>query len=382
MPTIDYNTLALEKHAQYKGKLEVHSKVPLNDRNDLSTYYTPWVAEPCRQIQKNPELAYSYTRKNNSVAVISDGSAVLWLWNIGWIAGLPVMEGKAILFKEFGWVDAIPIILATQDADEIIKTIENISPTFGWINLEDISAPRCFYIEEELKKRLNIPVFHDDQHGTAIVVLAGLINALKLAEKNIDSIKVVISGAGAAGIAIGKLLIKYWVKNLILLDSVGAIHTGRTDLNTYKADIAQYNIHNEQGTLAQVIVNADVFIGVSQPNVLNANDVKTMNTKPIIFAMANPNPEITPQEAKAGWVFIMATGRSDYPNQINNLLAFPWIFRWALDKRIVQITDDHKLAAAKAIANYVQNPTTENIIPSVLDKNVWNVVAQAVKDVG
>ena len=378
MVAVDYYALSLEKHAQYKGKLEVHSKVPLNDRNDLSTYYTPGVAEPCRQIQKDPELAYTYTWKNNAIAVISDGSAVLGLGNIGWIAGLPVMEGKAILFKEFGWVDAIPIVLATQDADEIIKTIENIAPTFWGINLEDISAPRCFYIEEELKKRLNIPVFHDDQHGTAIVVLAGLINALKLAEKEVDKVKIVISWAGSAGIAIGKLLIKYGIKNIVMLDSVGAIHTWRTDLNKYKADIAQYNINNESGTLAEVIVNADVFIGVSQPNVLNAHDVRTMNQKPIIFAMANPNPEITPIEAQAGWVFIMATGRSDYPNQINNLLAFPGIFRGALDKRIPQITDEHKLAAAIALANYVQNPSVDNIIPSVLDKNVGNIVATAV----
>ncbi|PJA49290.1 MAG: NAD-dependent malic enzyme [candidate division SR1 bacterium CG_4_9_14_3_um_filter_40_9] len=378
MVAVDYYALSLEKHTQYKGKLEVHSKVPLNDRNDLSTYYTPGVAEPCRQIQKDPELAYTYTWKNNAIAVISDGSAVLGLGNIGGIAGLPVMEGKAILFKEFGGVDAIPIVLATQDADEIIKTIENIAPTFGGINLEDISAPRCFYIEEELKKRLNIPVFHDDQHGTAIVVLAGLINALKLAEKEVDKVKIVISGAGSAGIAIGKLLIKYGIKNIVMLDSVGAIHTGRTDLNKYKADIAQYNINNESGTLAEVIVNADVFIGVSQPNVLNAHDVRTMNQKPIIFAMANPNPEITPIEAQAGGVFIMATGRSDYPNQINNLLAFPGIFRGALDKRIPQITDEHKLAAAIALANYVQNPSVDNIIPSVLDKNVGNIVATAV----
>jgi len=378
MVAVDYYALSLEKHTQYKGKLEVHSKVPLNDRNDLSTYYTPGVAEPCRQIQKDPELAYTYTWKNNAIAVISDGSAVLGLGNIGWIAGLPVMEGKAILFKEFGWVDAIPIVLATQDADEIIKTIENIAPTFWGINLEDISAPRCFYIEEELKKRLNIPVFHDDQHGTAIVVLAGLINALKLAEKEVDKVKIVISWAGSAGIAIGKLLIKYGIKNIVMLDSVGAIHTWRTDLNKYKADIAQYNINNESGTLAEVIVNADVFIGVSQPNVLNAHDVRTMNQKPIIFAMANPNPEITPIEAQAGWVFIMATGRSDYPNQINNLLAFPGIFRGALDKRIPQITDEHKLAAAIALANYVQNPSVDNIIPSVLDKNVGNIVATAV----
>ena len=378
MVAVDYYALSLEKHTQYKGKLEVHSKVPLNDRNDLSTYYTPGVAEPCRQIQKDPELAYTYTWKNNAIAVISDGSAVLGLGNIGWIAGLPVMEGKAILFKEFGWVDAIPIVLATQDADEIIKTIENIAPTFWGINLEDISAPRCFYIEEELKKRLNIPVFHDDQHGTAIVVLAGLINALKLAEKEVDKVKIIISWAGSAGIAIGKLLIKYGIKNIVMLDSVGAIHTWRTDLNKYKADIAQYNINNESGTLAEVIVNADVFIGVSQPNVLNAHDVRTMNQKPIIFAMANPNPEITPIEAQAGWVFIMATGRSDYPNQINNLLAFPGIFRGALDKRIPQITDEHKLAAAIALANYVQNPSVDNIIPSVLDKNVGNIVATAV----
>lgn len=378
MTTKDYFSLSLELHAHYKWKLEVQSKVPLTTRDDLSLSYTPGVAEPCKRIYADPELAYTYTRKNNAVAVVSDGSAVLGLGNIGGLAWLPVMEGKAILFKEFGWVDAIPIVLDTQDPDEIIKTIEHIAPTFWGINLEDISAPNCFYIEEELKKRLSIPVFHDDQHGTAIVVLAWLINALALAQKDITQIKIVLSGAGAAGIAISKLLIAYGARHLVLTDSIGAIHTQRNDLNRYKQELTPYNINNETWSLKDVIVGADVFIGVSKPDVLHTEDVQRMWDKPIIFAMANPIPEITIEQAQAGWVFIMATGRSDYPNQINNLLVFPWLFRGVLDKRISQITDTHKLAAAKALAAYVEHPTVDYIIPSPLDKAVGNIIAQAV----
>jgi len=379
---MDYFKKSLEEHKKHKWKLEVRSKVPLKNKEDLSIYYTPGVAEPCRQIAKNPTEAYNYTWKNNSVAVVSDGSAVLGLWNIWWLAWLPVMEGKAILFKEFGWVDAVPIVLNTQDPDEIVKVVEAIAPTFGWINLEDIAAPKCFYIEEELKKRLNIPVFHDDQHGTAIVVLAGLINALKLANKNFNKIKVVISGAGAAGIAIAKLLHKYGVKNIILLDSKWIIYSGRENLNKYKEEVAQYNIENVKGWLKEALKWADVFIWVSKPNLLTSEDIKLMSEKPIVFALSNPIPEIMPDEAKKWWAFIVATWRSDFPNQVNNLLAFPGIFRWALDARIPQIEDKHKIAAAEALANYVWDKLSpEYILPSPLDKNVAKVVAEAVKNV-
>ncbi|MFZ2151241.1 MAG: NADP-dependent malic enzyme [Candidatus Absconditicoccaceae bacterium] len=378
---MDYNKLSVEKHQQYRGKLTIQSKVPLGSREDLSIYYTPGVAEPCRLISEDPELAYNYTWKNNSVAVVSDGSSVLGLGNIGGLAGLPVMEGKAILLKEFGGVDAIPIVLSTQDPDEIIRVVEAISPTFGGINLEDIAAPNCFYIEEELKKRLSIPVFHDDQHGTAIVVLAGLINALKLVNKKFSDIKVVLVGAGAAGIAISKLLVKYGLQNLILVDSHGAIHSGRGDLNKYKQSLLQYNINNESGSLKEVIVGADVFIGVSRPNLIQATDVEKMAKQAIVFSLSNPDPEITREEALAGGAYIVATGRSDFPNQINNLLVFPGIFRGALDYRIQQITDDHKIAAAEALANYVTDLNPDNIIPSALDKNIANIIAQSISKV-
>lgn len=373
---MDYNEESLKQHKKYQWKLTIQSKVPLNNKEDLSIYYTPGVAQPCKEIAKNEDLAYEYTWKWNTVAIVSDGSAVLWLWNIWWIAWLPVMEGKAILFKEFGDVNAIPIVLKTQDPDEIINIVENIAPTFGGINLEDIKAPECFYIEEILKEKLNIPVFHDDQHGTAIVVLAGLINALKLAKKEFNQIKIVISGAGAAWIAIGKLLIQYGVWNLVMLDSQWSIYNTREWLNKYKINIAQFNKNQEKWLLEDVIQNADVFIGVSKPDILTAKDVQTMNEKPIIFALSNPNPEITPEEAKKWWAFIIATGRSDYPNQVNNLLAFPGIFKWALKYRITKITDQHKIKAAEAIANYVKIPNTQEIIPSALDKNIANIVAE------
>lgn len=377
---MDYNTLSVEKHLEYKWKLSVQSKVPLSSREDLSLYYTPWVAEPCRLIAKDPELAYKYTWKNNAVAVVSDWSSVLWLGNIWWLAGLPVMEWKAILLKEFGGVDAIPLVLSTQDPDEIIRVVEAIAPTFGWINLEDIAAPNCFYIEEELKKRLSIPVFHDDQHGTAIVVLAWLINALKIVNKKFSDIKVVLVWAWAAGIAISKLLVKYWLKNLILVDSHGAIYSGRWDVNIYKESLLQYNINNENWSLKEVIVWADVFIGVSRPNLIQATDVEKMAKQAIVFSLSNPDPEITRKEALAWWAAIVATWRSDFPNQINNLLVFPGIFRWALDLRIPQITDDHKIAAAEALANYVRDLDSDNIIPSALDKNIANVIAQSLSN--
>ena len=376
---MNYWEKSIQEHKKHKGKLAVVSKVPLDTKDDLSIYYTPWVAEPCLQIAKDPKLAYDYTWKNNSVAVVSDGSAVLWLGNIGWLAGLPVMEGKAILFKKFADVDAVPIILNTQDPEEIIQTVKNISPTFGGINLEDIKAPNCFYIEEKLKKDLDIPVFHDDQHGTAIVVLAGIINSLKLVNKDISKVKIVMTGAWAAGIACANLLINYWAKNLIMLDSKGPLHTQREWLNKYKQQLVKYNTNDEKGSLQDVLKWADVFIWVSQPNLFDAEAVKTMSDKAIIFAMANPNPEINPDEAKKWWAYIIATGRSDFPNQINNVIAFPWIFRGVLDARLPQIEEKHKIAAAEALANYVTNISPENIIPSPLTPNIWDIVAKAVQ---
>ncbi len=377
----DYNSLSIAKHLHYQGKLWTYSKVPLKDAEDLSIYYTPGVAQPCREIAQDPEKAYDYTWKWNTVAVVSDGSAVLWLGNIWWLAGLPVMEGKAVLFKEFGDVNAIPLVLNTQDPDEIIRIVEAISPTFWGINLEDISAPNCFYIEEELKKRLSIPVFHDDQHGTAIVVLAWLINALKLAEKEFATIKIVMSWAGAAGTAIAKLLHEYGAKNIIMTDSQWALYLWRDRMNPYKDELAHYNINQEQWGLKDIIKNADVFIGVSQPNLLLGEDIKTMANKPIIFAMANPNPEVTPEEAEKWNVFIYATGRSDYPNQINNLLVFPGIFKWALKYRKSAITTAHKIAAAKVLAMCVQNPTVNSIIPSPLEPWIADKIAESMKNI-
>ena len=370
---------SLEEHKKYQWKVWITSRVPLETREDLSTYYSPWVAQPCLEIAEDPEKAYDYTWKSRSVAVVSDGSAVLGLGNIGGLAGLPVMEGKAVLFKAFGDVDAIPLVLNTQDPDEIIATVERIAPTFWGINLEDIAAPDCFYIEEELKKRLNIPVFHDDQHGTAIVVLAGLINALKITKKELWSLKIVIAGAGAAGLAIATLLKAYGAEHLILTDSKGCIHEGRSDLNAYKLAWTATNLNNEQGSLADALVGADVFIGVSKPNLITAEEVKTMNPDPIIFALSNPEPEILPAEAEKGWANIIATGRSDFPNQVNNVLVFPGLFKGVLEARIPQIETKHKLAAAKALANFIKNPTKEEILPSALNKEVAEVIAQAVK---
>ena len=358
------------------------SKVPLETSQDLATYYSPGVAAPCLAIAQDPEKAYQYTRKKNTVAVVSDGTAVLGLWNIGWLAGLPVMEGKAILFKHFADVDAVPLVLSTQDPDEIIRIVEWIAPTFGWINLEDISAPNCFYIEEELKKRLNIPVFHDDQHGTAIVVLAGIINALRVTQKQINKIKIVVSGAGAAGIAIVKLLAHYGIQHIVTVDSRGAIYTDRGDLNTYKSSIAYLNINHETWLLSDVIGGADIFIGVSgQKDSLSVADIQSMKDKSIIFALSNPEPEVDPKLAQEAGAYIIATGRSDYPNQLNNVLIFPGLFRGVLDARIPQITDEHKITAAQALADYVTDPTPETIIPHALDKKVAEVIAQAVQSV-
>lgn len=376
---MNYYTRSLEEHKKHKWKVWITSRVPLETREDLSTYYSPGVAQPCLEIAEDPEKAYDYTWKSRSVAVVSDGSAVLGLGNIGGLAGLPVMEGKAVLFKAFGDVDAIPLVLNTQDPDEIIATVERIAPTFWGINLEDIAAPNCFYIEEELKKRLNIPVFHDDQHGTAIVVLAGLINALKITKKELWSLKIVIAGAGAAGLAIATLLKAYGAQHLIITDSKGCIHKGRSDLNAYKLAWTATNLNNEQGSLADALVGADVFIGVSKPNLITAEEVKTMNPDPIIFALSNPEPEILPVEAEKGGASIIATGRSDFPNQVNNVLVFPGLFKGVLEARIPQIETKHKLAAAKALANFIKNPTKEEILPSALNKEVAEVIAQAVK---
>lgn len=375
-----YDQQALDLHALHHGKLAVWSKIPLENREDLSKAYTPGVAAPCLEIARDPSLAYTYTRKANSVAVVSDGSAVLWLGNIGWVAGLPVMEGKAILMKQFADIDAVPIVLNTQDPDEIIRVVEAIAPTFWAINLEDIAAPHCFYIEEELQKRLDIPVFHDDQHGTAIVILAALTNALKLTNKSLEQIHIVISGAGAAGIATANLLIYAWVRHLIIVDSQGIVWPTRTDLNKYKQALVPYDTRCHTGTLSDALHGADVFIGVSKPNIVTVDMVRCMNQDPIIFALSNPNPEITREEAKAWWATIYASGRSDLPNQINNLLAFPGILRWALDVRVWNITMQHKYAAALALAASVKDPMTDYLLPDPLDTSVPKVIAHIFQD--
>jgi len=378
---MDYSQEAINQHKYYRWKLTTQSKVPLETKDDLSVYYTPGVAAPCLEIEKNKDLVYDYTWKNNSVAIVSDWSAVLWLGNIWPEAWLPVMEWKAILFKKYWGIDAIPIVLNTQDPDEIIKVVEAIAPTFWGINLEDIAAPNCFYIEEELKKRLNIPVFHDDQHWTAVVVLAWLTNALKLKNAELSTQKIVISWAWAAAIAIWKLLKKAWAKNIIFIDSKWVIYEWRSDLNKYKQEVASWNINQIKWTSDDAINWADIFIWVSKPWLLHKEHIQSMNKDPIIFALANPTPEIMPDEAKEAWAFIVATWRSDFPNQVNNVLAFPGIFRGALDARIPQITDEHKIAAAKALANFVKNPDREHIIPSAFDLWVADALAKAVKSV-
>ena len=372
---------ALEAHKIWKGKLEIKSRCEVKTREALALAYTPGVADACLDIKAFPENAYTLTRKWNTVAVITDGSAVLGLGNIGSLAGLPVMEGKAILFKEFGGVDAIPILLDTQDTEEIIKTVKNIAPSFGGINLEDISAPRCFEIERRLIEELDIPVFHDDQHGTAIVVLAGLINSLKLAQKKAEAVKVVLSGPGAAGTAITNLLLEYGFQNIILCDEHGTLYEGRDKMDWAKTELSlKTNREKLVGNLADAVKGTDIFIGVSVPKALKSEMVKTMNDKAIVFAMANPVPEILPDEAKAGGAFIAATGRSDYPNQINNLLVFPGLFRGVLDSRAKKITVKMKLAAAKAIADLIPEEmlSEDYIIPSPLDEKVSQAVSRAV----
>jgi len=377
---MDYNEASLKLHAEKKGKFAVVSKVPIKTRDDLSTAYTPGVAAPCLAIAKDKKLSYTYTSRGNIVAVISDGSAVLGLGNIGPEAGMPVMEGKAVLFKEFADIDAIPIVLATQDTEEIIKTVAAIAPSFGGINLEDISAPRCFEIERRLKEMLDIPVMHDDQHGTAVVVLAALQNALKVVKKEIKNVRIIISGAGAAGVAIAKLLLTLQPGDIILLDSKGAIHKGRNDLDGMKRELVQVTNKHGCKTLDDSFKGADVFIGVSKPGSITEEHVKSMASGAIVFAMANPTPEITPDIAKRAGVAVMATGRSDYPNQINNVLAFPGIFKGALSVRATAINEQMKVAAAHALAALVPHPTAEMIIPAPLDKTVVPALAQAVAE--
>ncbi len=388
---MDYFQKSLEAHEKARGKIEVKSKLPVTNREELSIAYTPGVAEPCRRIAANPEDAYKYTSKGNMVAVVSDGSAVLGLGNIGGLAGLPVMEGKAVLFKEFGGVDAFPICLSTQDPEEVIAVVKAIAPNFGGINLEDIAAPNCFYIEERLKKELNIPVFHDDQHGTAIIVLAGIINALKVTGRKLEDLKFVINGVGAAGVAITKLLIRYGARadNFLLCDSKGTIYKGRENLNPTKMELAEITntacvlSHDHEkcvkGGLAEAIQGADVFIGVSKAGLMTQDMVRSMAKDPIIFAMANPTPEIMPDLAKEAGAAIVATGRSDFPNQINNVLAFPGIFRGVLDSRAPQITEEMKIAAAQAIAAMVPSPTFDKIVPAPFEPGIAAAVATAVK---
>ena len=374
---------SLQFHKQLRGKLEVSSRVKITNEKDLSLAYTPGVAEPCREIHKDPSTAYLYTRKWNTVAVISDGTAVLGLGDIGPLASLPVMEGKSILFKEFADVDAFPIVLDTKDVNEIVETVVRIAPTLGGINLEDISAPRCFEIEKKLKERLNIPVFHDDQHGTAIIVLSGLMNALKIVNKKVEDLKIIVNGAGSAGTAITKLLLSYGAKNIIICDRAGALNRNSTYSNPYFTELSNItNPNNESGLLCDVIKNADVFIGVSAPNIVSKEMVTSMNSDSILFAMANPTPEIFPDDAKNAGAKVIGTGRSDFPNQIKNVLAFPGIFRGALDVRATEINEEMKIAAAHAIADSVSDEelNPNYIIPKAFNLDVQKRVAQAVKD--
>ena len=374
---------ALKMHEQWNGKLETTAKAHVDTREDLAIAYTPGVAEPCKVIAEDPEAAYKYTIKANTVAVVSDGSAVLGLGNIGALAAMPVMEGKAVLFKEFGGVNAVPICLDTQDTEEIIRTVVNIAPAFGGINLEDISAPRCFEIETRLKELLNIPVFHDDQHGTAIVVLAGIINALKVTGKKKEDCRVVINGAGSAGIAIAKLLLTYGFSHIIICDSKGIISRSADNLTPVKEEIAQItNKDDLKGTLADALKGADIFIGVSAPGVVTADMVASMNKDAILFVLSNPVPEIMPDLAKAAGAKVVGTGRSDFPNQVNNVVAFPGIFKGALEGRAAQITEEMKLAAAEAIAGLVADDelNEDNILPQPFDPRVADTVSQAVKD--
>ena len=374
---------ALQMHEQWNGKLETTAKAHVNSREDLAIAYTPGVAEPCKVIAKDPEAAYKYTIKSNTVAVVSDGSAVLGLGNIGALAAMPVMEGKAVLFKEFGGVNAVPICLDTQDTEEIIRTVVNIAPAFGGINLEDISAPRCFEIETRLKELLDIPVFHDDQHGTAIVVLAAIINALKVTKKEKETCRVVVNGAGSAGVAITKLLLNYGFKDITMCDINGIISKDSENLNWMQKEMAKVtNLKNASGTLADALKGADIFVGVSAPGIVTKDMVASMNKDAILFAMANPVPEIMPDLAKAAGAKVVGTGRSDFPNQVNNVVAFPGIFKGALEGRASQITEEMKLAAAKAIAGLVPDEelSEDNILPQAFDPCVAETVSRAIKE--
>ena len=381
--TIKINEKALELHEKWNGKLDTVSKVQVKTREDLALAYTPGVAEPCKVIAEDPEAAYRYTIKSNTVAVVSDGSAVLGLGNIGPLAAMPVMEGKAVLFKEFGGINAFPICLDTQDTEEIIETVVRIAPAFGGINLEDISAPRCFEIEERLKKLLNIPVFHDDQHGTAIVVLAGIINALKVTGKKKEDCRVVVNGAGSAGVAITKLLLNYGFPHITMCDKTGMLCKGMEGLNWMQEKMVEVtNLEHKTGTLADALKGADIFVGVSAPGIVSQEMVASMNKDSILFAMANPVPEIMPDLAKAAGARVVGTGRSDFPNQVNNVLIFPGIFRGALEGRATAITEEMKLAAANAIAALVDDSelSDENILPAAFDPRVADAVSKAVKE--
>ena len=381
--TMTINEKALELHEKWNGKLDTVSKVQVKTREDLALAYTPGVAEPCKVIAEDPEAAYRYTIKSNTVAVVSDGSAVLGLGNIGPLAAMPVMEGKAVLFKEFGGINAFPICLDTQDTEEIIETVVRIAPAFGGINLEDISAPRCFEIEERLKKRLNIPVFHDDQHGTAIVVLAGIINALKVTGKKKEDCRVVVNGAGSAGVAITKLLLNYGFPHITMCDKTGMLCKGMEGLNWMQEKMVEVtNLEHKTGTLADALKGADIFVGVSAPGLVSQEMVASMNKDSILFAMANPVPEIMPDLAKAAGARVVGTGRSDFPNQVNNVLIFPGIFRGALEGRATAITEEMKLAAANAIAALVDDSelSDENILPAAFDPRVADAVSKAVKE--
>ena len=380
---MDYAKESLKMHYELKGKIEIASRTRANDRQSLSLAYTPGVAAPCLEIQKDANKSYELTRRWNTVAVVTDGTAVLGLGDIGPEAGMPVMEGKCLLFKEFGGVDAIPLCIRSKDVDEIVSTVALLAGSFGGVNLEDISAPRCFEIERRLKERCDIPVFHDDQHGTAVIMLAGLINALKVVGKRLEDVKIVTSGAGAAGIAVIKLLISAGAGNVVMTDRTGAIYAGRSGLNPAKQEIAEMsNRACEKGSLADVIKGADVFIGVSAPGVLTAEMVQSMAKDAIVFACANPTPEIFPDEAKRAGAAVVSTGRSDYPNQINNVLAFPGIFRGALDARASEINDEMKFAAAYALAGMVSDSELgcDNILPQAFDEGVGETVAKAVRE--
>ena len=377
------NELALQMHKKWNGKIETTAKSHVRTREDLAIAYTPGVAEPCKVIAKDPTAAYTYTMKANTIAVVSDGSAVLGLGNIGALAGMPVMEGKAVLFKELGGINAVPICLDTQDTEEIIRTVVNIAPAFGGINLEDISAPRCFEIEERLKELLDIPVFHDDQHGTAIIVLAGIINAMKVAGKDKETAQVVVNGAGSAGVAITKLLLRYGFKYVTMCDINGMLNESSPNLNWMQKEMVKVtNLEGRQGTLADALKGADIFVGVSAPNIVTKEMVASMNHNAILFAMANPVPEIMPDLAKEAGAKVVGTGRSDFPNQINNVMAFPGIFRGALEGHATKITEEMKLACAEAIASLVpDNELTEtHIVPDALDPIIADVVSKAVKE--